>query len=87
LGRQRKPEDRALADPNYEGTAAADAALGTRFNRAGEEASRRPIPGQFLGEFLSVEIQARQHSSTETRESLFSQSQPSGDHFIYGHGG
>jgi len=44
LGRQRKPEDRALADPNYEGTAAAHTALGPRFNRVGEEANRRPIP-------------------------------------------
>lgn len=44
LGLQRKLEDRALADPNYEGTAAADVALGTRFNRAGEEANRKPIP-------------------------------------------
>jgi hypothetical protein len=31
-------------DPNYEGTAAADTALGSRFNRVGEEATRRPIP-------------------------------------------
>ena len=44
LGRQRKLEDRALADPNYEGTAAADTALGPRFNRVGEKANRRPIP-------------------------------------------
>jgi hypothetical protein len=43
LGRQRKPEDRPLADPNYEGTAAADTALGPRFNRADEEAKQRPI--------------------------------------------
>jgi hypothetical protein len=41
---ERKPEDRALADPNYEATPAADTALGPRFNRAGEEANRRPIP-------------------------------------------
>ena len=33
-----------LADPNYEGTAAADTALGPRFNRVGEKANRRPIP-------------------------------------------
>ncbi len=44
LGSAGKTGDRALADPNYEGTATADAALGTRFNRAGEEANRRPIP-------------------------------------------
>jgi len=44
LGRRRKPEDRVLADPNYEGTAAADTALGPRFNRVGEKANRRPIP-------------------------------------------
>jgi hypothetical protein len=44
LGRQRKPEDRALADPNYEGKAAADTALGPGFNRVGEKANRRPIP-------------------------------------------
>jgi len=44
LGRQRKPKDRALAAPNYEGTAAADTALSPRFNRAGEQANRRPIP-------------------------------------------
>ena len=54
LGWQRKPEDRALTDPIYEETAAADTALGPRFNRAGEKAD----PGQFLGEFRSVEIQA-----------------------------
>jgi len=44
LGRQRKPEDRALADPNYEGTAAADTALGPGFNCVEEKANRRPIP-------------------------------------------
>ena len=44
LAGERKPEDRALADPNYEGTAAADTALGPRFNRVGEKANRRPIP-------------------------------------------
>ena len=44
--------------PRDEGTAAADTALDPRFNRAGEEANRRPLPGQFLGGFPSVEIQA-----------------------------
>ena len=44
LGLQQTLGNRALADPNHEGTAAADAALGTRFNRAGAEANRKPIP-------------------------------------------
>jgi hypothetical protein len=42
LGPAAKAGDRPLADLNYEGTAAADTALGPRFNRAGEEAKQRP---------------------------------------------
>ena len=41
---ERKQKDRALGDPNYEGTAPADTALGPRFNRVGEKANRRPNP-------------------------------------------
>ncbi len=43
LAGEPKPEHGALADPNYEGTAAADTALGPRFNRIGKDANRRPI--------------------------------------------
>ena len=49
-GRQREPGDRALSDPNYEGTPTVEAALSPHFNRVAKDAIGGGDPDQFLGE-------------------------------------